>query len=184
MPERFDNAVQALRFAFAERNGYGRPTINRMADTSGSGDGLTPLEQSTMAGMILAEVRALGRVPEHVLRARYTPRTLVCQCQSVCCSGRRVNEDWLFAASYLSEQLRTTALAGRNTTVAQRQGLIELVLGASKRSISDLAHANGVHRDTFAGWRTRVEKWLLDVERRAFDQFEQVARERGWLKMG
>lgn len=181
----FDSSEQALRYAFATRNGYGRPAINRMADLAApGGDGLTPNEQSAQAGMILAEVRALGRVPEHVLLVRYTPRTVVCQCQAACCSGRRINEDWVFAASYLSEQLRTGPLYGRNTTVAQRQDLIELALGTSRRKLADLAHAHGVHRDTFAAWRSRAEKWLLDVERKALKAFDDVAHARGWLREG
>lgn len=181
MPEQFDDAASALRYAFAERNGYGRPAVSRMADPT-RGEGLTPIEQCAMAGMILADVRKLGPVAEHVLSARYARRMLVCMCQSHCCSGRRPNEDWAFSIAYLAEVIRTGVLYGRNTTVAQRNALLELAFGASKRTLVDVAKAHNLHRDTVATWSRLVGKWLLQAERKAYDEFESAARGNGWLK--
>lgn len=181
MSEHFDSASSALRYAFGQRNGYGRSAASRMADESHGPDGLGPTDQSAMAGMILAEVSKLGRAAEHVLSVRYMRRSLPCQCQALCCSGRRPNEDWLFASAYLSEAIRTGPLNGRATTFALRQALIDLALGASKRSVADVARNHNVDRHTIAAWLKLINKWLLQVERKAFDEFEAVARERGWV---
>ena len=87
----FRSTQDALLFAFRHAGqAYDRPLMLRMADASrGSGAGLAGLDGAAQAGMIRAEVAALGRLHEAVLVARFADRAIPCQCKAACCSGER-----------------------------------------------------------------------------------------------
>lgn len=178
----FPHTIEALRFAFAGQNGYGRPLMNRMADTQAGAEGLSPLEASAQAGMMQVEIKQLGELAEQVLRARYMRHYERCECQSPCCSGRRIDLDWDFAVSYLSQAV-ATQLEGRKTTYLIRRVLIEIALGVSKHNLAQLAADELINRDTLAAWRGRVKKWLEGTERRAYNEVDDLFRAKGWIEI-
>ena len=86
---RFTSAHTALVFAFRFSVGaYDRPLANRLAEKS-TGVGVAPLDMAAQAGMIRAEVCALGWLHEALLTARYAPSVVPCSCRSRCCAGKR-----------------------------------------------------------------------------------------------
>ncbi len=107
----FRSAHEALVFAFnISVQAYDRPLMNRMADKMKGGDGLHGLDAAAQAGMIRAQVKALGRISEAILTARFAPDSQPCTCSSPCCSKRRVNSEWREAIGVVSDHMRLTAL--------------------------------------------------------------------------
>ena len=100
----FRSTQDALLFAFRHAGqSYDRPLMLRMADAArGSGAGLAGLDGAAQAGMIRAEVAALGRLYEAALVARFADRSIPCQCKAACCSGERLNGEWINAVAYLT----------------------------------------------------------------------------------
>ena len=101
----FRSAQDALLFAFRHAGqAYDRPMMLRMADTSrGAGAWLAGLDGAAQAGMIRAEVASLGRLYEAVIVARFADRSIPCQCKAACCSGERLNGEWINAVAYLAD---------------------------------------------------------------------------------
>lgn len=107
---RFSSGHDALIFAFnVSDQAYDRPMMNRLAAPSIGKGGLAGLEAPAQAGMIRAEVQALGGLHENILVARLAPRQRYCECRGACCSGRKPNPEWVGAVSWLSEHVRVTA---------------------------------------------------------------------------
>lgn len=177
----FPNTIEALRFAFAGQNGYERPLINRMTDTEASREGLSPVEAAAQAGMMLAEIKQLGPLTEQVLRARYMRQKEPCTCRSPCCSGKRIDLVWDAAVSYLTQAV-AVHLEGCKTNYKIRRTLIEMALGCQSRNITQLAADELINRDTLAGWRGRVKKWLDGAERRAYNEVHDLFKARGRIE--
>lgn len=87
---RFSSGHDALIFAFnVSDQAYDRPMMNRLAAPSIGKGGLAGLEAPAQAGMIRAEVQAMGKLAEAILIARIAPRSMPCHCRSACCAGHR-----------------------------------------------------------------------------------------------
>ena len=107
----FRSAHEALVFAFnVSAQAYDRPLMNRMADKMKGGDGLHGLDAAAQAGMIRAQVKALGRISEAILTARFAPDSQPCSCGSPCCSKRKINSEWREAIGLIGDHMRLTAL--------------------------------------------------------------------------
>ena len=107
----FRSAHEALVFAFnVSVQAYDRPLMNRMADKMKGGDGLHGLDAAAQAGMIRAQVKALGRISEAILTARFAPDSQPCSCGSPCCSKRKINSEWREAIGLIGDHMRLTAL--------------------------------------------------------------------------
>lgn len=176
----FSSAHSALLFAFnASMQQYDRPIINRMAAQDiGSGKGLAGLDGAAQAGMIRAELKAIGRLHEAILIARIAPRSTPCTCRAPCCSGRRPNREWNEALDWLSDYVRTTARAGRTSDYRIRRGCVEMFFGSSM-TVSRLAHLCGVTRNTVGAHFARVRKLLKEEEGRAQIAIDERLRAAG-----
>lgn len=112
----FRSAYEALQFAFnVSAQAYDRPLMNRMADKMKGGDGLHGLDAAAQAGMIRAQVKALGKVSEAILTARFAPDSQPCTCGSPCCSKNRINIEWREAIGAVADHMRLTALRDCST---------------------------------------------------------------------
>lgn len=156
----FDSAHGALVFAFNfSGQCYDRPMMNRMASPAvGSGKGLVGLDGAGQAGMIRAEVRALGRLAEAILVARIAPRTMPCSCRSACCAGVRPNKEWTDAISILADHVRNTALAGCvSNGLLRREYVVRYFTRKEQRaSLDQLSDRHNIARNTASAHNAKV----------------------------
>lgn len=165
----FTSAHSALVFAFnaSSQAAYDRPMMNRLAAPSvGSGKGLVGLDAAGQAGFIRAEVATLGKLAEAILMARIAPRWMPCACRAECCSGKKWNKEWVDAISYLSDHMRTTALAGCATNgMMRREYVIRHFTPKDQRiSLEVLADKHDVVRNTVTAHAGKVAKNLKAFE--------------------
>lgn len=178
----FKSAHGALVFAFNfSGQCYDRPLMNRMATpVIGSGKGLAGLDGAAQAGMIRAEVQALGKLHEAILIARTAPRSNPCSCRSSCCSGRKPNKEWVDAVAWLADHVRNTALAGCTADYRIRRGCVEMFFGSSL-TVTALADKCDVARNTAGAHFGKVRKLLKDEESRAQIAVEDRLRAAGMV---
>lgn len=164
----FESAHGALVFAFNfSGQCYDRPMMNRLASPAfGSGKGLAGLDGAAQAGMIRAEVQAMGQLAEAILIARIAPRSVPCHCRSSCCSGHRPNKDWTDAISYLAEYVRTTALAGCTSNgLLRREYVLRYFTRKDDRiSLEALAEKHDLNRQTVSAHASKVAKTIKELE--------------------
>lgn len=163
----FESAHGALVFAFNfSGQCYDRPMMNRLATPSfGGGKGLVGLDGAAQSGMIRAEVQSLGRLAEAILIARIAPRTTPCSCRSSCCSGHKPNKEWTDAIAYLSDYVRTTALAGCTVNgMLRREYVVRYFSRKDERvSLELLAEKHDIARNTVSAHNAKVATWLGGV---------------------
>lgn len=150
----FVSAHAAMVFAFNFASDcYDRPIMNRLADgPRAAGKGLAGLDGAAQAGMVRAEVAALGRLAEAIIIARIAPRSTPCSCKSACCSGKRANKEWLAAISVISDHMRTTALAGCTSHgLMRREYVVRYFAGKDqRRNLEELAEHYKIDRKTIS----------------------------------
>ena len=156
---RFTSGRDALVFAFnVSDQAYDRPMMNRMAAPSIGKGGLAGLDAPAQAGMIRAEVQALGKLAEAIIIARIAPRSVPCHCRSACCAGHRPNKEWTDAISVLAVYARTTALAGCTANgMMRREYVVRYFTRKDERiSLEALAEKHDIHRDTVSAHAAKV----------------------------
>ena len=160
----FESAHGALVFAFNfSGQCYDRPMMNRLASPAiGSGKGLVGLDGAAQAGMIRAEVQAMGKLAEAILIARIAPRSMPCHCRQACCSGKKPNKEWTDAISILADYVRTTALAGCTSNgMLRREYVVRYFTRKDDRiSLEALAEKHDIHRDTAGAHAAKVALML------------------------
>ena len=179
----FESAHGALVFAFNfSGQCYDRPMMNRLASPSlGSGKGLAGLDGAAQAGMIRAEVCAVGKLAEAILIARIAPRSMPCHCRQSCCSGKKPNKEWTDAISYLADYVRTTALAGCTSNgILRREYVVRYFSRKDERvSLEVLAERHDVARNTVSAHAAKVALLLGGVppkkDRAVVPGFEAMA---------
>ena len=179
----FETAHSALVFAFNySGQRYDRPTMLRLAAPDlGSGKGLGGLDGAAQAGMIRAEVSALGRLAESLIAARVAPRTVPCACRAACCCGTRPNTEWTNAIMFLADHVRTKALAGCVVNgVMRREYVVRYFTRRGERvSLENLADKHEVNRKTVSAHALKVAQYLGGVPARpgkqAVDGMEPLA---------
>ncbi len=193
----FNSAHAALVFAFNfSAQCYDRPMMNRLAAPAiGSGKGLAGLDGAAQAGMIRAEVQALGKFAEAIIIARLAPRSIPCYCRSSCCVGRKTNKDWMDAISVLADYARTNALAGCTANgMLRREYVVRYFSRKDERvGLEALAEKHGIARNTVSAHNAKVAMWLGGVparkdspaqpgiEQAAFDAAEDRLRSIGMV---
>lgn len=193
----FQNAHGALTFAFNfSGQAYDRPMMNRLASPAiGSGKGLVGLDGAAQAGMIRAEVKAMGKLAEAILIARVAPRMTPCSCRSSCCSGHKPNKEWTDAVAYLADYVRTAVYAGCVVNgLMRREYLVRYFTKKDERvSLEALAEKYDIARNTVSAHNAKVATWLggvparkdkpaqLGMEQAAFDAIEDRLRSIGMV---
>ena len=193
---RFTSGHDALVFAFnVSDQAYDRPMMNRMASPSLGKGGLAGLEAPAQAGMIRAEVQAMGKLAEAILIARVAPRTKPCSCRSSCCSGHKPNREWTDAVAYLADYARTAVYAGCVVNgLMRREYLVRYFTKKDERtSLEALAEKYEIARNTVSAHNAKVATWLggvparkdkpaqLGMEQAAFDAIEDRLRAIGMV---
>lgn len=193
----FQNAHGALTFAFNfSGQCYDRPMMNRLASPAiGSGKGLVGLDGAAQAGMIRAEVKAMGKLAEAILIARVAPRMTPCSCRSSCCSGHKPNKEWTDAIAYLADYVRTAVYAGCVVNgLMRREYLVRYFTRKEDRtSLESMADKYEIARNTVSAHNAKVATWLggvparkdkpaqLGMEQAAFDAIEDRLRAIGMV---
>ena len=189
----FGSAHAALTFAFNfSGQAYDRPMMNRMAAPSiGTGKGLSGLDGAAQAGMVRAELRALGPLYEACLIAKVAPQGIPCECTRSCCSGTRANPEWQEAIGTLTK-ISVAALAGCVSHYRLRQGIIHRCFG-EKTTLQALADLCDVSRDLANDHNAKVVTWLkgaptrrgqqpiVGVEQQAWEAIEMRLRDAGMV---
>ena len=193
---RFTSCRDALVFAFnVSDQAYDRPMMNRMAAPSLGKGGLAGLEAPAQAGMIRAEVKAMGKLAEAILIARVAPRMTPCSCRSSCCSGHKPNREWTDAVAYLADYVRTVVYAGCVVNgLMRREYLVRYFTKKEDRtSLEALAEKYEIARNTVSAHNAKVATWLggvparkdkpamVGMEQAAFDAIEDRLRAIGMV---
>lgn len=179
----FQSANSALVFAFNfSGQSYDRPMMNRLAAPSiGSGKGLIGLDGAAQAGFVLSEVKAMGKMAEAILIARLAPRSTGCECRAACCSGQKPNKAWTDAIAFLSDHVRTTALAGCIANgMMRREYVVRYFTRKDDRiSLEDLAKKYDIARNTVSAHASKVALYLggcqAKKDKPATPGFESIA---------
>lgn len=168
----FQNADQALRFAFnSGSRGAQRPYLNRLAAPSLAGEPtLAGIDGAAQAGMIRAEVAALGKTLERVLKGRFAPRSLPCNCGRPCCRRSFENPEWIEAVSALAEEIvRRLKLSG--SYLGLRTDIVRKYFSGGVK-IQDLVKRHGLSRNTVSVFNSRMVRELRQLENRATMEIE------------
>ncbi len=172
----FESAHAALVFAFNISNQcFDRPPLARLAinPLPSSGDslsGLSGLDGAAQAGMIRAEVHALGSLPENLLIARFAPRSHPCSCRSKCCSGKQHNMEWRNAIAWLANHVKGSALSGTHADYRVARSCVERHFQSREHrsSIATFAMSMSIHRNSAEAYIHRVSKLFKVVESTAY----------------
>lgn len=176
----FKGINDALIFAFNQTmSGYEIPAMHRMAIKPSAREGLTPIESAAQAGMIRAEVAAIGVLHEAILTAKYAPKTHPCSCKSPCCAGETPNREWTDSVSYLTNFVKP-AFAGCNADYRLRRGCVQIYFG-HKIGVGDVAELTGVARNTVSAHVKRANKALSAAELQAEELIDIRLRESGLI---
>jgi hypothetical protein len=178
----FHSTHAALTFAY---NFVAQPPpgfLGRMVKTvaTGSGKGLVGLDGAGQAGMILAEVQALGPVLEHLLIARFAPRAMPCACRAPCCSGSTRTARWEQAIGALTEEVFSCLPECRNNQ-RLRRGIICRYFG-ERVTMGELAEYASCNRDTAADQNSRIAGWLRKEEARALHAIDGALHAAGLIE--
>jgi hypothetical protein len=147
----FDTAHGALVFAlnFALQN-YDRPAMLKMAAPAlGTGKGLAGIDGAAQAGMIRAELRAVGHLAEAIIIARLAPATVPCHCRAPCCSGFRLNAEWSEAIHALADYIGHAGIVGATAYPLRRDIVIRTFAHKGHRlSLDEIASRHNASRNT------------------------------------
>ncbi len=162
----FNNTNSALLFAFnCSHQAYDPPLMNKLGwgPPTGSGNGLVGLDAPAQAGMILSRLSRLTVHQQNVLIAKFAPRTWPCSCRAACCSGRKRNDMWEQAISYLAQVAAAEALSGCLSNNRLRVGIVKRIFGDKTLTLEQLAEKSGVHINTAKNHSGAIKRWLLGV---------------------
>ena len=177
----FDSAHAALVFAFNfAGQHYDRPMLTRMAFPSiGQSKGLAGLDGAAQAGMIRAEINALGNLAENVLTARFAPHYHPCACRSACCGGKKTNPEWINAIAWLSNHMRSTALFGTSADYRIRRTCVLRHFQAkeNRQSLDQMANACSINRQTAGAYMSKVSKFIKVIEASAYGAISDKLQE-------
>lgn len=181
-PELFQSAHAALVFALHYSGQAAEPSqLGKMVKSErvGTGKGLVGLDGAGQAGMILAELTQLPIQQRYSLIARCAPKTQPCSCRAYCCSGKKVNREWMEAVDILACEIRPD-LAGMIDDHRLRQHLVSRFFGWPVK-IGDIAKDLGLHRDTVADHNSIIAGSLRKVEHRGWHNIETRMKAAGLI---
>lgn len=180
----FRSAHDALVFAFNfSRQQYDRPLMNRVASGPQADGrlGLAGLDGAGQAAMILAVLRRMPPLSQALLIASKAPQTEECGCGVACCSGHKVNAQWLDAISVLTTAATADALGGCIVKRRLCAGLVQKHFGA-KVALTELAELCDVDRHTAGTHNAKIKRWLFGddgVFSRAINDLDRRLRDAG-----
>lgn len=195
-PPLFANSHAALIFAFYYGLQQSPPSIMNalMNPPTESGKGLAGVDGAAQAGMIKNEIQKIGKVGMSIITARFAPKTIACECGSLCCSGFKANKDWVNAIAYLSDHVRSTALAGCVSNGLLRREYVVRYFSAEKQrtSLEQIAKKHEVSINTVSAHNQKVFQLLGGIRRgkhraggledAALAAIEDICQGQGWVE--
>ncbi|MDE2100458.1 MAG: hypothetical protein KGL39_24615 [Patescibacteria group bacterium] len=153
----FTNAKAALRFAVNFKGSPAKPFVTRMmggrlfvvSEYAG-------LDGAAQAGMIINAVGDLPRLHLSMLFAGSAHPMLPCDCNNLCCSGKKVNLDWLTAL----EEIRRGS--DRDLKMIDREVRRLLIARFYGRNVTlvKLAYRFNIHLNTICRYHKLLHTWL------------------------
>jgi len=137
-----------------------RPPPSRFRDARGGS--LVGMDGAGQAGMILAEVHALGDFAVHFLAARYAPHHVPCACRHPCCAGYRPAPAFTEAVFWITHAA-IAELEGHGVNYRLRRGLVLRYFG-ERENMSEMAKFAGVSRDMASQHNARLLPWFKQHE--------------------
>jgi hypothetical protein len=167
----FQSAASAAAFAlnFSGQN-YQKPLTSRMAQpASARGRGLSGLDGAAQAGMIRAELAAIGLTGEAIIIAEMTNKTKPCTCKAPCCSGELTNWEWAAAIGLLSNIAKDMKICPGYANV--RANLLKRFFGVPLE-ITEIARLCGVTRDTVYNHNAKLFSVFKPLKKKAWSDFD------------
>jgi hypothetical protein len=177
----FESAAAAAAFAlnFSGEN-YQLAAINRMAQPSvSSGKGLSGLDGAAQAGMIRAELEAVGLLGESIIIADIAPKTKPCFCKAACCSGEVLNPEWAAAIGVLSNIAKELKICPAYMNV--RHNLLRRFFGVALE-ITEIARMCGVSRETVSIHNSKLVSAFKLLKKKAWADFDHRLLQAGMIE--
>lgn len=181
-PGIFKDAKEAIVFSlnFSDQQYAKSPMAMFLTrGAASSGRGLSGLDGSGQAGMVMAEIIRLDYAEALTLIARCSQKRLRCTCGSPCCSKWAPNPIWTMATSQLCDAALSavgTGMSSRAIRLASTQKFF-----GQKLSIQEIADFASVSRKTAGEHHARVKEFLKDLEGKAWFSFTDRLEEAGML---
>ena len=176
----FNSAASALTFALNySSQSFQSSAVNRMAGTPRpTGRGLGGLDGAAQAGMVRAELAAIGILGESIIVAEMAHKTRPCECKAPCCSGEVTNAEWAASIGVLSNVLKELKICPSHFIV--RSNLLRRFFGV-EISISEIAKQSGLSRDTITTYNAKLVSVLKAEKKRAWSALDQRLIECGMI---
>jgi len=177
----FTSAASAAAFAlnFAGEN-LQKAAVNRLAGTPAApGRGLGGLDGAAQAGMIRAELEAVGLLGESIIIADIAPKTKPCFCKAACCSGEVLNPEWAAAIGVLSNIAKELKICPAYMNV--RHNLLRRFFGVALE-ITEIARMCGVSRETVSIHNSKLVSAFKLLKKKAWADFDHRLLQAGMIE--
>jgi hypothetical protein len=169
--ELFKSAAEAAAFALRfTGQTYQQSGTNRLIGPPGSqGKGLGGFDGAAQAGMIKAELAAVGLLGEAIIVAEMAPKTRPCECKALCCSGEITNPEWAASIGVLSNIAKELKICPAYMNV--RANLLRRFFGVDLE-ITEIAKMCGVSRDTVSTHNSKLVSTFTALKKKAWADFD------------
>lgn len=156
----FKSAHSAVRFALGRDGSPGRPAIARMTDTR-LADGMTGIEATAQAGMILATLRPIGPIGLAAMMLRCGPRRIPCYCRRQCCSGRKISLDWLASRDLIAQESKLCLPQNSRLSYELRAAVLDRIYSDHGNTFAKIAKGLTLDEETVSRQHRAIHRWLL-----------------------
>jgi len=177
----FTSAASAAAFAlnFSGVN-LQKSSVNRLIGSpSPEGRGLGGLDGAAQAGMIRAELAAIGFLGEAMIVADIASRTRPCLCKAPCCSGDVINPEWAAAINLLASVAKELKIAPAYMNV--RILLLKRFFGLPLE-ITEIAKVCGVSRETASSHNSKLVQAFTALKKKAWADFDTQLQKTGMIE--
>ena len=174
----FKSAAEAVAFAlnFSGQN-FQVSAVNRMSGTPRQmGRGLGGLDGAAQAGMVRAELAAIGLLGESIIVAEMAQKTKPCSCKAACCGGEVTNPEWAAAIGVLSNIAKDLKICPGYANV--RASLLRKYFGVALE-ITEIARFCNVTRDTVYTHNAKLLSVFKPLKKKAWLEFDRCLVEKG-----
>lgn len=160
----FRSTQSALLFAFNHAHGQVKPSAlaAMVGKPKPPGKGLGGLDGSAQAGMIKAEIDALGPLQKWIITARFAATSIPCACRRPCCRGTISAPEWTEAIDWLTGHV-LQALSGNLSRYHLRRASVESYFGV-KTNFIRVSEQMRMSRDDVSVQNKKVSDYLKENE--------------------
>jgi hypothetical protein len=178
----FNSAASAAAFALNFRGeNLQKSSVNKLAcGPSLPGLGLGGLDGAAQAGMVRAELAAIGLLGEAIIVAEMASKTRPCSCKAPCCSGDVMNPEWAAAISLLSNVAKELKIAPAYMNL--RIHLLKRFFGFPLE-ITETAKVCGVSRETASTHNSKLVQTFTPLKKKAWADFDARLQKSGMIEV-